>query len=55
MKALFKTLFGDWVNLGFVACVVALEFALVRSGHGAQAGLAVPLVILAGVGALARR
>ncbi|WP_158227119.1 hypothetical protein [Mangrovitalea sediminis] len=55
MKALFKTLFGDWINLGFVILLVALEFALVRAGYPSQAGLAVPLVILGGVSVLARR
>jgi hypothetical protein len=55
MKAFFKTLFGDWVNLSFVAIVVAIELELVRTGHAPEAGIVVPLVIMAGIGWLARR
>lgn len=55
MNPFLKTLFGDWVNLGFVAAIVAMEYGLVNTGHAAQAGLAVPVVILAGVSWLARR
>ena len=55
MNPFFKTLFGDWVNLGFVAAVVAVEYALVDTHHAAQAGVAIPLLILAGVSWLARR
>ena len=55
MKAFFKTLFGDWLNLGFVAVVIALEVALVRGGLAHYAAVAVPIVIMGGVGWLARR
>ena len=55
MKAFFKTLFGDWVNLSFVAVVVAIELGLVHTGHSPEAGIAVPLVIMAGIGWLATR
>lgn len=53
MKAFFKTLFGDWLNLGFVAVVVAVEYGLVQAGYGSQAGYVTPVVIMAGVGWLA--
>ena len=53
MKAFFKTLFGDWINLGFVAAVVALEAVLVNLGFTTQAGLITPLVILLGISWLA--
>ena len=49
MKAFFKTLFGDWVNLSFVALVVGLEAVLVNLGYAAEAGVITPLVILMGV------
>ena len=55
MKAFFKTLFGDWWNLGFVALVVAFEVALTRTGFTAVAGIVVPVVILGGVTWLATR
>ena len=55
MKAFFKTLFGDWVNLGFVTLVVAIEMGLVKAGYADQAGIVTPLFILAGVGWLATR
>ncbi len=55
MKAFFKTLFGDWVNLGFVVVIVAIELGLVKTGHADQAGIVAPLFILAGVGWLAAR
>lgn len=55
MKAFFKTLFGDWLNLGFVAVVVALEAALTHTGFTAEVGIAVPLLIMAGVAWLATR
>ena len=55
MNAFFKTLFGDWLNLGFVAVVVAIELAMIHTGYSAQAGYVTPLVILGGVGFLATR
>ncbi|MGA7802815.1 MAG: hypothetical protein WCC36_18605 [Gammaproteobacteria bacterium] len=55
MKAFFKTLFGDLVNMGFVAGVLAVEALLVYSGHAGDAALVVPLLILAGVAWLAIR
>jgi hypothetical protein len=48
MNALIKTLFGDRRNLGVVAAVMAVEFALVRFGAARAATLAVPAVIFAG-------
>lgn len=55
MRAFFKTLFGDWLNLGFVGLVVALTAALTQAGYTAAASVAVPIVILAGVAWLATR
>ncbi len=55
MKALFKTLFGDWLNLGFVALVMVIEVTLVRAGYTHQAGVVVPAFILAGVSWLSTR
>lgn len=55
MKAFFKTLFGDWLNLGFVALVMVVELALVRAGYVHQADLLVPLFIMLGVSWLATR
>ncbi len=48
MKAVIKTLVGDRRNLGVVAAVMVVEFALVRLGATREATLAVPAVILAG-------
>lgn len=55
MRAFFKTLFGDWWNLGFIAVVVAFEAALTHTGYTAEAGIAVPILIMAGVAWLATR
>lgn len=55
MKALFKTLFGDGLNIGLVMAVLAVEALLVYSGYSRDAGVVVPLVILSGVGWLATR
>lgn len=55
MKVFFKTLFGDWVNLGFVTIVVVVETGLVKAGYANHAGEVTPLLILAGVGWLATR
>lgn len=55
MRAFFKTLFGDWLNLGFVALVVALTAALAQAGFTVVASVLVPVVILAGVAWLATR
>lgn len=55
MKAFFKTLFGDWLNLGFVAVVVAVEAVLVQTGHTLEASVVVPLLVMGGVGWLATR
>ena len=55
MKAFFKTLFGDWVNLGFVTVVIAVEMGLIEAGYADHAGEVTPLLILAGVGWLAAR
>ncbi len=55
MKAFFKTLFGDWVNLGFVTVVIAVEMGLIKAGYADHVGEVTPLLILAGVGWLATR
>lgn len=55
MNAFFKTLFGDWLNLGFVAVVVAVEFLLVHTGFGAEAGYVTPIIVMGGVSWLATR
>ena len=55
MRALLKALVGDWVNLGFVAFVVAVEAALVQTGFSGVAAIIVPFVILGGVAWLATR
>ncbi len=55
MKAMFKTLFGDSINMAFVAAVLALEALLVHGGFARDAAFAVPVAILAGIGWLASR
>lgn len=55
MKAFFKTLFGDWLNLGFVALVIVFEAVMIHGGLTLAASIAVPVVIMAGVGWLATR
>lgn len=55
MKAFFKTLFGDWLNLGFVAVVVAVEVGLIHGGYTREACIVVPMLILAGIAWLAGR
>ncbi len=55
MGPFVKTLFGDARNVAVVAAVVALEFALVRSGHAREAALLVPIAVMAGVVWLAPR
>ena len=55
MAPFLKTLFGDARNVAVVAVLLAIEVALVRTGHGAAAILAVPAATLAGVSWLALR
>ncbi len=55
MSAFLKTLFGDRGTVVVVTIVMAAELLLVAVGDAAAAGLAVPAVVLGGVGWLARR
>jgi hypothetical protein len=55
MSAFFKTLFGDAGTVTVVTLVMAAELLLIATGHADMAGFAVPLLVLAGVGWLARR
>ncbi len=55
MMAFVRVLIGDVSNFGFVAAVVALAALLARTGHVVEASVAIPVVILAGVGWLAGR
>ncbi len=48
MKAFFKTLFGDFRNLGFVAAVVGLAALMIHFGAGDAAPYTTPALILAG-------
>jgi Na+-driven multidrug efflux pump len=54
MKALCKTLYGDFRNLSVVVGLVAVEFILARFGHGHAAAYATPLLALGAVTWLAR-
>ncbi len=53
MKAFVKTLFGDAHNITVVAIILAVEVALIQSGHPAAAAYLVPPLTLGGVGWLA--
>ena len=55
MSALFKTLFGDIRNLGFVGLAVTLELGIVFAGFGREATFVMPIVILSGVAWLATK
>lgn len=55
MKAFFKTLFGDWINLSVVAVIVATAIGLVHTSLVHQSDLAIPPLVLASVGWLAMR
>ncbi|OBS09353.1 hypothetical protein [Acidihalobacter prosperus] len=54
MKALFKTLFGDWRTLTVVGASLAVAWPLLHSPWAALAGYALPLCLLAGSAWLAR-
>ena len=53
MGPFLKTLFGDARNVAVVAALLAIEAALVRTGHGREATLLMPLATMAGVAWLA--
>ncbi len=55
MGPFFKTLFGDARNVVVVAVLLAIEVVLVRTGHGREATVLVPLATMAGVAWLAPR
>jgi hypothetical protein len=55
MSAFLKTLFGDRNTVAVVTVVMAAELLLVAGGQAALAGFAVPVLVLAGAGWLARR
>ena len=55
MGPFLKTLFGDMRNVAVVAVLLAIEIVLVRTGHGREATVLVPLVTMAGVAWLAPR
>ncbi|MBU6296983.1 MAG: hypothetical protein KGJ79_13980 [Alphaproteobacteria bacterium] len=55
MNAFFKTLFGDFYNLAFVGCVVAIAALMVHFGQTRQAVYVVPVLLLAGTTWFARR
>ncbi len=55
MAPFLKTLFGDARNVAVTAVVLAIEVALIRTGHGREAALLVPAVTLAAVAWLATR
>ncbi len=55
MGPFLKTLFGDRRNVAVVAALLALEFMLVRTGHGGAATIVAPLATMAGVAWLAPR
>lgn len=55
MAAFLKTLFGDARNVAVVAVLLAIEVALVRTGHADAATLVMPAATLAGVTWLATR
>ncbi len=55
MGPFLKTLFGDARNVAVVAMLPAIEVLLVRTGHGREATVMVPLATIAGVTWLAPR
>jgi hypothetical protein len=55
MGPFLKTLFGDARNVAVVAVLLAVEVALVRTGHSGAATVLVPLATMAGVAWLAPR
>jgi hypothetical protein len=55
MSAFLKTLFADRGTVAVVTIVMAAELLLVAVGHAASAGLAIPVLVLAGTGWLAKR
>ncbi len=55
MGPFLKTLFGDTRNVAVVAVLLAVEVLLIRTGHGREAAVLVPLATIAGVTWLAPR
>lgn len=55
MGPFLKTLFGDARNVAVVAVLLAVEVVLVRTGHGREATVLVPLATMTGVAWLAPR
>jgi hypothetical protein len=55
MGPFLKTLFGDARNVAVVAVLLAIEVVLVRTGHGREATVLVPLATMASVAWLAPR
>lgn len=55
MGPFLKTLFGDARNVAVVAVLLAIEVVLVRTGHGREATVLVPLATMVGVAWLAPR
>ncbi len=55
MGPFLKTLFGDARNVAVVAVLLVIEVVLVRTGHGREATVLVPLATMAGVAWLAPR
>jgi len=55
MGPFLKTLFGDARNVAVVAVLLAIEVVLVRTGHGREATVLVPLATMAGVAWLVPR
>ena len=52
---MIKTLIGDRYNALAVSTTITLELILVATGHGAVAGYAVPVFVMAAAILLARR
>lgn len=54
MKALFKTLFGDWRTISVVGLSLIVIWPLLQSNWASEAGFVLPLCLLAGAAWLAR-
>ena len=55
MRALWKTIVGDWNNLAVVSLLVAISTLFVHTNHAYAAAFIVPPAALAGVAWLATR
>lgn len=55
MGPFLKTLFGDARNAVVVTILLAIEVVLVRTGHGREATILLPLATMASVACLATR